>query len=439
MVAVLLVDVGLAIYILPKDPAMDLFIYSDGVQVDFTIGEKCFLLDKIFLHPEALMKLNGETVQFKKEISAEAFVCLALFIAFFWGLGAVMGITNMFKTMMQTAFDLLNNVCFYLMGVSVLAGGCAGLLSEFGVISLINRALRPLIFPLYGLPGSSALGIVNCYMSDNPAILAFAKDDNFRRYFKKYQMAALTNLGTSFGMGLIITTMMMSLPVEGAAKAALVGNLGAVIGSVVSVRLMLRKTKAAYGPDEPMPVDGSAVIPENMRIVREGSAGSRFIQSMLHGGKNGVDMGIAIIPGVLLICTIVLMLTNGPGPDGVYTGGAGEGVALLPALGAKLRFLLDPLFGFDSPEAIAVPITALGSSGAAMGMVEALVKKGAAGGNDLAVFTAICMCWSGYLSTHIAMMDALDMKEMTGHAILSHTVGGICAGIAAHLIWAAFF
>jgi len=40
MVAVLLVDVGLAIYILPKDPAMDLFIYSDGVQVDFTIGEK---------------------------------------------------------------------------------------------------------------------------------------------------------------------------------------------------------------------------------------------------------------------------------------------------------------------------------------------------------------------------------------------------------------
>ena len=39
MVAVLLVDVGLAIYILPKDPAMDLFIYSDGVQVDFTIGD----------------------------------------------------------------------------------------------------------------------------------------------------------------------------------------------------------------------------------------------------------------------------------------------------------------------------------------------------------------------------------------------------------------
>lgn len=56
MVAVLLVDVGLAIYILPKDPAMDLFIYSDGVQVDFTIGGRRILniLRHIF---------SGKTVQ----------------------------------------------------------------------------------------------------------------------------------------------------------------------------------------------------------------------------------------------------------------------------------------------------------------------------------------------------------------------------------------
>ena len=321
------------------------------------------------------------------------------------------------------------------MAVSVLAGGAAGLLSEFGVIALINRVLRPVIYPLYGLPGSSALGIMNCYLSDNPAILAFAQDDNFKRYFKKYQMAALTNLGTAFGMGLIITTTMMSLSVDGAMKAALIGNLGAIAGSVVSVRLMLRKTKAYYGVDAAMLTSGGETIPADMRVVREGSVGSRFIQSMLHGGKSGVDMGLSIIPGVLLICTIVLMLTNGPGPDGVYTGAAGEGVALLPMIGAKLRFLLDPLFGFQSPEAIAVPITALGSSGAAIGMVGDLVKKGAATGNDLAVFTAICMCWSGYFSTHIAMMDALDMKEMTGNAILSHTIGGLCAGIAAHLLW----
>ena len=381
------------------------------------------------------MKANGETVKLKKEIGKEAFVFLFFFLAFFVGIGSVMGCANMFKTMMLTGYQLLTSVCFHLMAVSVLAGGAAGLLSEFGVIALINRVLRPVIYPLYGLPGSSALGIMNCYLSDNPAILAFAQDDNFKRYFKKYQMAALTNLGTAFGMGLIITTTMMSLSVDGAMKAALIGNLGAIAGSVVSVRLMLRKTKDYYGVDAAMLTSGGETIPADVRVVREGSVGSRFIQSMLHGGKSGVDMGLSIIPGVLLICTIVLMLTNGPGPDGVYTGAAGEGVALLPMIWAKLRFLLDPLFGFQSPEAIAVPITALGSSGAAIGMVGDLVKKGAATGNDLAVFTAICMCWSGYFSTHIAMMDALDMKEMTGNAILSHTIGGLCAGIAAHLLW----
>ena len=46
-----------------------------------------------------------------------------------------------------------------------------------------------------------------------------------------------------------------------------------------------------------------------------------------------------------------------------------EGVGVLPWIGAKLSFILSPLFGFSSPEAIAVPITALGSTGAAIGTV----------------------------------------------------------------------
>mgnify|MGYP006924685256 FL=1 len=48
------------------------------------------------------------------------------------------------------------------------------------------------------------------------------------------------------------------------------------------------------------------------------------------------------------------------------------------------------------------------------------------------------MCWSGYLSTHVAMMDALGSKELTGKAILSHTIGGVAAGMAAHFLYAAF-
>lgn len=372
---------------------------------------------------------------YKKDVGPETFIFLILFFGLFVFLGREMGGTNMIKTMMMTSFDLLINVCFYLMAVAVIAGGVSAIFSEFGVVALVNKGLSHVMKPIYDLPGASSLGMLNCFMSDNPAILTLAHDDNFRKYFKKYQMPALTNLGTAFGMGLITVTSMMALPVEGAIKASLIGLLGAVVGSIVSVRLMIRKTKKYYGTEDWVETTGGHDIPEGHRKVREGSAGSRFIQALLDGGKIGVDMGVAIIPGVCLICTLVIMLTNGPGPGGVYDGSARQGVAVLPFIGEKLNFILSPLFGFSTPEAISVPITALGSSGAAIGIVADMAERQVIGGNDIAVFTSICMCWSGYLSTHIAMMDALNTKEMTGNAIMSHTIGGICAGVAASLIW----
>lgn len=376
--------------------------------------------------------------RFEKDIGLENFLCLGLFLTFFILIGRKMGGINMIKTMMNTGFDLLMNVCLYLMAIAVLAGAISGLFSEFGVIALVNKLLSKIMKPIYDLPGASSLGMLNCYLSDNPAILTLAHDDNFRRYFKKYQMPALTNLGTAFGMGLITTTTMMGLNVEGAVTSALIGNLGAVIGSIVSVRLMMHATKKMYGTTEFVEVKSSVEIPENSRVVREGSAGSRFIQAILDGGKVGVDMGLSIIPGVVIICTLVIILTNGPGAEGVYTGAANEGVGILPWIGSKLSFILSPLFGFSSPEAIAVPITALGSTGAAIGTVAKMAAVGKVSGNDIAVFTAICMCWSGYISTHIAMMDALGTKEATGKALISHTIGGLVAGVAAHILYMIF-
>ena len=375
--------------------------------------------------------------RFKKDIGLENFLCIGLFLAFFVSIGSKMGGINMIKTMMNTGFDLLLNVCLYLMAIAVLAGAISGLFSEFGVIALVNKLLSKVMHPIYDLPGASSLGMLNCYLSDNPAILTLAHDDNFRRYFKKYQMPALTNLGTAFGMGLITTTSMMGLNVEGAVTSALIGNLGAVIGSVVSVRLMMIATKKMYGTTEYVEVKSKVEIPENSRQIREGSAGARFIQSILDGGKVGVDIGLSIIPGVVIICTLVILLTNGPGANG-YTGAANEGVGVLPWIGGKLSFILSPLFGFSSPEAIAVPITALGSTGAAIGTVAKMAAAGKVSGNDIAVFTAICMCWSGYISTHIAMMDALGTKEATGKALISHTIGGLTAGVAAHLLYMLF-
>ncbi|MBD3949716.1 hypothetical protein I4Q36_01665 [Tuanshanicoccus lijuaniae] len=358
-----------------------------------------------------------------------------IFFGFFVAIGSVMGMTNMLSTIMTTAFDLLINTCFYIMAISVVAGALSSIFTEFGFVALIDLVLSKIMKPIYNLPGAASLGMLNCYLSDNPAILTLADEDNFKQYFKKYQLPSLTNLGTSFGMGLIVTTTMMSFPVENAARAAIIGNLGAVIGSIVSVRIMQTFTKKMYGTEEWVETTNLDDVPEGHRKIRNGSVGARVLESLLDGGKSGVDMGLAIIPGVLIMCTIVLLLTNGANPQGVYTGELGQGVPVLPWIGEKLAFVLKPLFGFNSPEGISVPITALGSAGAAIGMAGKMAKAGIASGNDLAVFTSMCMCWSGYLSTHIAMMDALKTKEATGSAILSHTIGGLVAGTAAHFLY----
>lgn len=164
----------------------------------------------------------------------------------------------------------------------------------------------------------------------------------------------------------------------------------------------------------------------------ESSLFVRILNSLLDGGRSGVDVGLAIIPGVLIISTLVMLLTFGPSSDGSYTGAAYEGVALLPYLAGKVNIIFEWLFGFTDPHLIAFPITALGAVGAALGLVPNFMEQGWIDGNAIAVFTAIGMCWSGYLSTHTAMLDSLGYRELTPKAIGAHTVGGLCAAIIAH-------
>ena len=382
------------------------------------------------------IKKKKEATVVKKAISLETFVFLAVFLLIFGLMARKMGTPLMFKTMMATAHDLLLNTVFFIMAMAVIAGAISALLSEFGAIALINKIFAPLMRPLWGMPGASVTGAIATYLSDNPAIIPFAKDKRFVAFFKKYQVPALCNLGTAFGMGLIVTMFMMGQG-AGFVKAAIIGNVGAIIGSIISVRLMLRHTRKYYGDEADEPMVESNETDESMdkvRIIRDGNMFQRVLDTILEGGKTGVEMGMAIIPGVLIVCTFVMMLTFKMPADG-YTGAAYEGVGFLPWLGEKLTFILEPLFGFKSAEAIAFPITALGAVGGAISLVPEFLKNGLIGPNDIAVFTAMGMCWSGYLSTHIGMMDALGVRKLSSKAIVSHTIGGIVAGIVAHYLF----
>lgn len=371
----------------------------------------------------------------------EPILFLLILNAVLISLALSMGLSNLLNTLMNTAYRLLMDTAFYLMAITTVMSAFAQMLSEFGVVALLNHLLSALMKPIYNLPGAASLGIVLTYLTDNPAILSITGNLEYRGYFKKYQLPALTNLGTSFGMGLIVTTFVLGLVPhngENLVGAVLMGNLGAIIGSIVSTRLMLRFTKKKYGTDDEVLNRGvyEKAIEE---ATKKKSIGERVLSGILDGGAKGVELGMAIIPGVLIMCTIVFLLTNGPSADGTYTGAAFEGIGLLPKIADKLNFILQPLFGFSSNKGITVPITSLGAAGASLSIIKDLYATGYANAHDIAVFVSMSLCWSGYLSTHVAMMDGLGFKEMTGKAILCHTIGGLCAGIATNWLYSLLF
>ncbi len=373
----------------------------------------------------------------------ELVIFLVIFFGFFVGLSIKMTLPNMLNTFMNTAYKLLIDTVFYIMAITVMTGAISKLFVEFGVVVLLEKMLKPLMKPLYNLPGVASLGAVMTFLSDNPAIITLSKDKTFSQYFKQYQIASLTNFGTSFGMGLVVVAFMTG---RGYGTGALVGLVGAFIGSIVTTRMMQHLTLKAYPElDSPMP---DSVVEEkpldevvkesetNVKIEEEKKGPFlRTLNAMLDGGKSGVEIGLSIIPGVLIISTIVMMVTFGASLDGTYTGAAYEGVPLLPWLAGKIDFVFRWLFGFVHPELIAFPITALGAVGAAIGLVPAFDASGLIDGNAIAVFTAMGMCWSGFLSTHTGMLDSLGYRQLISKAIASHTVGGLIAGISAHWLF----
>ena len=383
-------------------------------------------------------------------------LCLLAVIGLFTYLAWVMGLANALNTIMSTAHDLLLNTVFYLMGICVITSAIGRLFVDFGVVTLLEKLLRPLMRPLFNLPGVASLGAAMTFLSDNPAIISLAKDPQFKRYFRKYEYISLTNFGTAFGMGLLVMVFMVG---HGFIAAPLVGLCGAFCGCIVSTRLMQRFILKQYPHYKEESADET--VDEGLKIKDEGQNSNdsensttnvispsscvlypssqnstflRILNALLDGGKAGVEVGIAIIPGVLIISTLVMVLTFGAGTNG-YDGAAYQGTALLPWLAGKISFVFDWLFGLQDPHLVAFPITALGAVGAALGLIPSFMEQGWIDGNAIAVFTAIGMCWSGFLSTHTAMLDSIGYRQLTSKAILAHTIGGLAAAFAAHWLF----
>ena len=140
------------------------------------------------------MKQNNSK---RKTLIPSGVWCITTVVVLFGYLGMVMGVPNMLNTIMRTAHDLLLNTVFYLMSICVITGAIGKVFVEFGVVTLLERTLRPLMRPIFNLPGVTSLGAVMTFLSDNPAIISLAHDKRFASYFKKYQFISPTSVRRS--------------------------------------------------------------------------------------------------------------------------------------------------------------------------------------------------------------------------------------------------
>ena len=370
--------------------------------------------------------------------------CLIVTIILFGYLSSVMGFTNMLNTIMRTAHDLLLNTVFYLMAMCVLTAAMSHIFSVFGVVDLLQRVLKPVLRPLFNLPGVSSAGALMTFLSDKPAIISVAKNPLFSRYFKRYQHISLVNFAGSYAMGLLVIIFMMG---HGYYTEPIYGLVGAIIGSIIATRLMQRlvlKEFPQYKDEDVMENKEKEIVngkwingkyethPDDPRQTLF----VRVLDALLDGGKTGVEVGLAIIPGVLIISTLVMMFTFGEDPEtGTYTGGAYQGTELLPLLAGKVSFVFKWLFGFNASELVAFPITALGTVGAALGLIPEMMSKGIIDSNAIAVFTAMGMCWSGFLSADAATLDSLGYRHFMSRSFTCTFIGGIFAGIITHWLY----
>lgn len=376
--------------------------------------------------------------------------CLIILVAIFGYMASVMGVDNMLNTIMHTAHDLLLNTVFYLMGMCVMTGALGKILIQFGVVDLLQRLLRPAMQRLFNMPGIASMVAVVTFLSDRPAIIGLAKDPALRQHFTPWQHASIVNFGGAFSMGMLVVIFMLG---QGYVLEPFVGLVGAVCGCICMTRLMQRVAKPvlehSHKPKKEAVVATDTPETESDDNDTDEMPNSTFINvlnALLDGGREGVSIGLAVIPGVLIISTFVMMLTFGGSNEGVdaagneiivYTGGAYQGTQLLPWLAGKIGFLFRWLFGFASPEVIAFPITALGAVGAALGLIPEFAAKGIVDGNAIAVCTAMGMCWSGFLSTDAAILDSIGYRMLVVKSFLCTLAGGICAGISAHWIYMA--
>ena len=64
-----------------------------------------------------------------------------------------------------------------------------------------------------------------------------------------------------------------------------------------------------------------------------------------------------------------------------------------------------------------------------------MMSKGIIDSNAIAVFTAMGMCWSGFLSADAATLDSLGYRNFISRSFTCTFIAGLSAGIITHWLY----
>lgn len=99
----------------------------------------------------------------KKDFNVETFIFLIVFIGSIGYVSSIMGMGPMFKTILNTSYSVLIETVLYICAICVIMGAVAKLFEEFGVVSLSQWIINPIMKPIYNMPGVASLGIVTTF------------------------------------------------------------------------------------------------------------------------------------------------------------------------------------------------------------------------------------------------------------------------------------
>ena len=196
---------------------------------------------------------------------------------------------------MHTAHDLLLNTVFYLMGICVVTGAIGRLFVEFGVVKLLENILRPLMRPLFNLPGVAALGATMTFLERQPRHHLPLAGPPFLPLFQEIPIHLADQLRNRFR--------------DGAAGHGVHGRAGLLhraghrpfrrllrLHRVDSPHAVFRHQGLPSFAVEDAVVNRAGKLEEEEEKVETKSVFIRTLNSLLDGGRTGVDVGIAIIP-----------------------------------------------------------------------------------------------------------------------------------------------